>query len=101
MIESWGVNAESAAFFHPSSPSARFTKRLIPVGLTADWQTFSVYWTSSEMEIFVGTTQIMMLTHNIPQQAMYFIANVAEYQPPAPGNCTGELDIRSLKYWKL
>ena len=53
------------------------------------------------MEIFVGTTNIMTITSNVPQQEMYFIANVAENQPPAPGNCTGELDIRSLKYWKL
>jgi beta-glucanase (GH16 family) len=99
MIESWGVDAESAAFFHASSGG--YVKGLVPVSLTSDWQTFSLYWTSSEMEFFVGTTKIMTITSNVPQQAMYFIANVAEYQPAAPGNCTGELDLRSLKYWNL
>jgi beta-glucanase (GH16 family) len=99
MLESWGIDHESEAFYHPY-PSG-YIEDLVPLSLTSDWQTFSVYWTSSELEIFVGTTLIMMVTSNVPQQAMYFIADVAEYEQPAPGNCTGELDIQSLKYWKL
>lgn len=101
LIESWGVDTESAAFFHPYPTSLGYTKGPIPVDLTTGWQTYSIYWTSSEMEFFVGTTKILTITSHIPQQAMYFIANVAQNKPPAPGNCTGELDLRSVKYWKL
>jgi len=99
LIESWGVDHESAAFFHMDPASLGFVKGLIPFGLTSSWQTFSLYWTRSELEFFVGSTNIMTITHNVPQQKMYFIANVAEYLPATPGNCSGELDIRSLKYW--
>ena len=101
LIESWGVDQESAAFFHAYPVSLGYVKGDVPVSLTSSWQTFSLYWTSSEMEFFVGTTKIMTITQNVPQQKMYFIANVAEYLPAAPGNCSGELDLRSLKYWKF
>ncbi|MGB6454234.1 MAG: family 16 glycosylhydrolase [Streptosporangiaceae bacterium] len=101
MIENWGVDQESAAFLHPYPTSLGYVKGLIPVSLTSDWQTFSLYWTSSELEFFVGSTLIMTVTSNVPQQEMYFVANVAEYEAAAPGNCSGELDIQSLKYWPL
>ncbi|MGB6456614.1 MAG: family 16 glycosylhydrolase [Streptosporangiaceae bacterium] len=101
MIENWGVDQESAAFLHPYPTSLGYDKGFIPVSLTSDWQTFSLYWTSSELEFFVGSTLIMNVTSNVPQQEMYFVANVAEYEPAAPGNCSGELDIQSLKYWPL
>jgi beta-glucanase (GH16 family) len=99
LIESWGVDQESAAFFHPYPVSQRYVKGLIPVGLTSGWQTYSLYWSASKMEFFVGGTKIMTITRNVPQQDMYFLANVAEYKQPAPGNCSGELDLRSIKYW--
>jgi beta-glucanase (GH16 family) len=99
LIEYWGVDHESAAFFHPYPTSLGHVKGPIPVNLTSGWQTYSLYWTSSEMEFFVGNVLVMTITANVPQQEMYFLANVAEYQPPAPGNCSGEMDISSVKYW--
>lgn len=100
MIESQGVDAASDAWFHPDPSSIPAVSGDVPVRLTSGWQTFSLYWTSSKMEYFVGTRKVLTITSHVPQQEMYFIADLAEYQPPAPGKCSGELDIRSLKYWK-
>jgi Glycosyl hydrolases family 16 len=98
MIENWGIDHESASFYH-LYPTG-YIEDLVPESLTSDWQTFSVYWTPAELEIFIGTTLILTDTSSVPQQEMYFIADLAEYEPPAQGNCAGELDIQSLKYWE-
>jgi hypothetical protein len=35
----------------------------------------------------------------VPQQAMYFIANVAD-DSTAAGACTGTMEIQSVKVWQ-
>lgn len=100
LLESWGVNRETAAFFHPYPASLKAVKGLVPTNLTTGWQTYSLYWTSSEMEFFVGKSRVMTITTHVPTKPLYFLANLAEYQRPSPGRCAGELDIRSIRYWK-
>lgn len=100
MIENWGVNAETAAFFHPTPASARRVKGDIPTNLTVGWQTYSLSWTKSKIEFFVGDDNVITVTKRVPHQQMYFLANVAEYLRPKAGVCAGTMEIRSIKYWK-
>jgi beta-glucanase (GH16 family) len=98
MLESWGVNHEEAAFFHPVGN--RWSKGSIALSLTKGWQTYSLRWTSSKLTFYVGNHVVLTVTKGVPHQRMYLIANVAEYAPPAAGNCTGTMLIKSVKVWK-
>jgi Glycosyl hydrolases family 16 len=100
ILESWGVNVQTATFFHPYPASLPAAKQLVPENLANGWQTYSLYWTKSEMEFFVGTSKVMTISAHVPSRPMYFLANLAEYLPARAGRCTGELDIRSIRYWK-
>ncbi len=99
MIEAWtGTKNETASFFHPVG--AGQDRGLIPESLTKGWQTYSLSWTKSRLTYYVGSKVVLTVTKRVPQQAMYFIANVAEYMAPKKGDCSGEMQIRSVKVWK-
>lgn len=99
MIEVWsGYKNETASFFHPvGAPQDR---GYIPVSLTKSWQTYSLSWTKRRLTYYVGKKVVLTVTKRIPHQAMYFLANVAEYMAPKKGDCSGEMQIRSVKVWK-
>jgi hypothetical protein len=98
MLESWGVKTESASFFHPVT--GKVSRARYSPALTRGWQTYSLSWTRSKLRYYVGNRLVMTVTKDVPRQAMYFVANLAEYLPAKPGYCAGQLDIRSVKIWK-
>jgi beta-glucanase (GH16 family) len=100
LLESWGVNALTAAFFHPLPEGTYRDRGLIPLKLATGWQTYSLSWTPKKMIFYVGDTVVLTVTQRVPHQHMYFVANLAEYEPAAKGYCSGQLEIRSVKYWK-
>lgn len=103
ILESWGVSAEAAVFLHPRPVSAYMRSRdraVVPVIWTTNWQTYSIRWTRSKLTYYVGKNVVMTVRKNVPRQAMYFVADVAEYLPAKPGRCNGQMQIRSVKYWK-
>jgi beta-glucanase (GH16 family) len=102
-LESWGVKTETAVFLHPAPSSAFVRSRdraLVPVGWTTGWQTYSIRWTSSRLTYYVGSDAVLTVTKNVPHQLMYFVANVAQNLPVTKGTCDGQMQIRSVKYWK-
>jgi beta-glucanase (GH16 family) len=76
-----------------------------PVNLSAGFNTFSLLWTSSQVTWYLDGTQVYTTTTEVPQQAMYFIANVADRNPAdgttalVPGACTGTMQISSVKVY--
>lgn len=77
-----------------------------PVNLSAGFNTFSLLWTSSRVTWYLNGTQVYTTTEHVPQQAMYFIANVADRNPDGdnstslePGSCNGTMQISSVKVW--
>jgi beta-glucanase (GH16 family) len=98
MVESWGVNVETASFFHPVT-GQRSRAEYSPA-LTRGWQTYSLSWTKSRLRYYVGSRLVLTVKSNVPHQRMYFIADLAEYLPAKPGRCNGQLEIRSVKIWK-
>jgi beta-glucanase (GH16 family) len=76
-----------------------------PVNLSAGFNTFSLLWTSSQVTWYLDGTQVYTTTAHVPQQAMYFIANVADRNPAngttalVSGACTGTMQISSVKVW--
>jgi beta-glucanase (GH16 family) len=100
MIESWGVNQLTASYLHPLPVGTPRDRGLIPVSSTTGWQTYSLSWTRSKLTYYTGNKVILTVTKNVPHQAMFFLANVAEYLPPHGGDCNGQMLIRSVRIWK-
>jgi beta-glucanase (GH16 family) len=98
MVESWGVNAETASFFHSATGSTA-RARYSP-SLTRGWRTYSLTWTSSMLRFYVGSKLVLTVSRHVPHQRMYFIADLAEYMPAKRGTCSSQLEIRSVKIWK-
>ncbi|MGB6454235.1 MAG: glycoside hydrolase family 16 protein [Streptosporangiaceae bacterium] len=100
MIESWGIKSESAVFFHPVGAAPAAGHMNPPIG--QGWHTFALSWTQSQLTWFVDGKVVLTVHQQIPHQQMYFIANLAEYQPTStPAYCNGQLLIRSIKVWRL
>lgn len=78
-----------------------------PVDLSAGFHTFSLLWTPSRVTWYLDGVQKFTTTDHVPQQAMYFIANVADRNPSgdnSPGiasdACNGTMQISSVKVWQ-
>jgi beta-glucanase (GH16 family) len=70
-----------------------------PGNLSAGFHTYSLLWTKDRVTWYLDGAQVFTTTSYVPQQAMYFIANVAD-DSTAAGACTGTLEIQSVKVWQ-
>jgi beta-glucanase (GH16 family) len=78
-----------------------------PVNLSAGFHTYSLLWTKDRVTWYLDGVQKYTTTDHVPQQSMYFIANVADRIPDgttsssiAPGDCNGTMQIQSVKVWQ-
>lgn len=100
LIENWSSHY-TGAFFHPAPASVKqILSGEISQSLSDGWQVYSLRWTSTTMKYWVGNKLVLTIRQRIPHQKMYFIADVAAYAKAATGNCSGMMQIRSVKYWK-
>jgi beta-glucanase (GH16 family) len=99
IVESWGINILVASYYHPW-PAAAQDRGLIPVDWTTGWQTYTLSWTRTTLTYYVGTHVVLRVTKGVPHKAMYFVADLAEYERPFKGHCSGAMEIRSVKVWK-
>jgi beta-glucanase (GH16 family) len=99
LLESWGVNALTASFYHSAAGRKSARAKYSPA-LTVGWQTYSLSWTKHRLRYYVGSKLVLTVKRALPDQPMFFIANVAEYVPPKAGRCSGQMEIRSVKIWK-
>jgi hypothetical protein len=97
MVESWGVDGTTGSFYHPVI--GHHSRATYAPALTQGWQTYSLSWTRSTLMFYVGSTLVLTVTKNVPHQRMYFLSDLAEYQPAKRGYCTAQLMIRSVKIW--
>jgi beta-glucanase (GH16 family) len=98
LVESWGVNQETASFFH--SATGQTSRGRYSPKLTRGWHTYSLSWTKSTLRYYVDSRLVLTVKSHVPHQRMYFIADLAEYKPAKAGRCSGQLEIRSVKIWK-
>ncbi len=97
MLESWGVSQLTGSFFHAANSRARTT---YSPNLTRGWHTYSLSWTRAKLTFYVDSRTVLTVTKDVPRQQMFFLANIAEYQPAKAGDCTGQMLIKSVKVWK-
>jgi beta-glucanase (GH16 family) len=70
-----------------------------PANLSTGFHTYSLLWTKDRVTWYLDGVQTFTTTSYVPQQAMYFIANVAD-DSTAAGACTGTMQIQSVKVWQ-
>jgi len=70
-----------------------------PDNLSTSFNTYSLLWTKDRVTWYLDGAQVFTTTSYVPQQAMYFIANVAD-DSTAAGACTGTMQIQSVKVWQ-
>jgi beta-glucanase (GH16 family) len=78
-----------------------------PVNLSAGFHTYSLLWTKDSATWYLDGVKEFTTTAHVPQQAMYFIANVADRNPDGDnstslesGSCNGTMEIQSVKVWQ-
>jgi beta-glucanase (GH16 family) len=98
MLEHWGDAETSKAYLHPVGSPVLGGPFSAP-GINKGWHTFALSWTPKKLTWIVDGRQVQSSKFGVPQQPMYFIANLADYDI-TPGGCTGSLDIKSIKVWQ-
>lgn len=103
LIENWAPPSDSAGiFFHPVGADPVAMHLPPPDVLTSGWHVYSVDWTPSEITWFVDGQEFLSVQQNVPQQPMYFLANLARYTNKGANDapCSGTLNIQSVKIWQ-
>jgi beta-glucanase (GH16 family) len=70
-----------------------------PGNMSAGFHTYSLLWTKSRVTWYIDGVQVFTTSSYVPQQSMYFIANVAD-DSTAAGACNGTMQIQSVKVWQ-
>jgi beta-glucanase (GH16 family) len=100
LLESWGNRFQAAVYFH--AVGAAVVGNVMHPGIPQGWHTIALSWTKSQLTYFIDGKEFLTAHQRIPAQQMYFIVDLAEWQPPStPAYCSGQLLIRSIKVWRV
>ena len=107
IMEHWYSEQDYKIYDHTVGTSYLGGPVPTPVNLSAGFHTYSLLWTKDRVTWYLDGVQKFTTTDHVPQQAMYFIANVADRIPDgvtstsiAPGDCAGTMQIQSVKVWQ-
>jgi beta-glucanase (GH16 family) len=103
ILEHWGVSANARVGLHPTGATNSFSYYSEPItaDLSASWHTFALSWTASSLIWFIDGREVMALNKRTPHQAMYLIANLAQYSTPQfASGCSGTMTIRAVEVWQ-
>jgi beta-glucanase (GH16 family) len=98
ILEHWASQPNGKVYFHPND-GHRVGGPVSTPGLAKGYHTFTLSWTKTRLTWYYDNTKIFTATSDVPQQDMYFIANVAD-DDASPGSCTGTMIIKSVKVWQ-
>jgi beta-glucanase (GH16 family) len=98
ILEHWASQPNGKVYFHPND-GHRVGGPVSTPGLGKGYHTFTLSWTKTRLTWYYDNTKIFTATNDVPQQDMYFIANVAD-DDAGPGGCTGTMIIKSVKVWQ-
>jgi beta-glucanase (GH16 family) len=105
ILEHWGARPVSELYLHPLRGPRRGTAYLTRTADTG-WHTWRLMWIKSSLTWYYDNKQTYKTTTNVPAQAMYFIASLADTSNPVAdtkspaGPCNGTLLVKSVKVWQ-
>ncbi len=99
IVEHWYSQPQAKVYDHTVGRQYLGGPVPTPADLSAGFHTYSLLWTKDRVTWYLDGAQVFTTTSYVPQQAMYFIANVAD-DSTAKGACTGTMEIQSVKVWQ-
>jgi beta-glucanase (GH16 family) len=101
ILEHYGTQKQFYEHLHPVASRAQEGSETVP-DLSVGWHVFGLYWSPYRIVWFVDGRPVMSSRTGIPQQPMYFIANLAVYQQVETGwsGSAYAMIIRSVKVWQ-
>jgi len=99
IMEHWYSEPQAKVYDHTVGKKYLGGPVPTPDDLSASFNTYSLLWTKDRVTWYLDGVQVFTTTTDVPQQAMYFIANVAD-DSTAKGACTGTMEIQSVKVWQ-
>jgi beta-glucanase (GH16 family) len=97
ILEHYGTAADYTQHLHAANMSVLAGSE-DTVNLAVGWHAFGLYWSPSRIIWYVDGQPVLSASQGVPQQPMYFIANLAVYQQNVAGSAA--LDIRSVTVWQ-
>jgi beta-glucanase (GH16 family) len=99
IMEHWYSEPQMKVYDHTVGKSYVGGPVPTPANLSTGFHTYSLMWNKDRVTWYLDGVQVYTTTSHVPQQAMYFIANVAD-DSTAAGACTGTMQIQSVKVWQ-
>jgi beta-glucanase (GH16 family) len=99
IMEHWYSEPQAKVYDHTVGTKYLGGPVPTPANLSAGFHTYSLLWTKDRVTWYLDGVQVFTTTSYVPQQAMYFIANVAD-DSTAAGACTGTMQIQSVKVYQ-
>jgi beta-glucanase (GH16 family) len=97
IMEHWDNQAKFWQYYHPSN-APRENGSSATTNLSG-WNTFGLYWDQSQVTWYVNGKAVFTTSRNVPQQPMYFLANVAVYENAIVGS-DDTMQVKSVKVWQ-
>jgi beta-glucanase (GH16 family) len=97
IVEHWDNQAKFWEYYHPSNAPREDT--FDNTTDAAGWNTFGIYWDQSKLVWYVNGHPVFTTSRNVPQQSMYFLADVAVYENAIVGSDTS-MQVKSVKVWQ-
>lgn len=98
LMEHWGTLLAYHMYLHRLSLSSVLRGAGDVPNLSTGWHVISLSWTPTKLTWYIDGTAVMSTTTGVPQQPMYFIANLAD-DVAGPGTCSGTMLVQSVKIW--
>ena len=99
ILEHWDGQNKYFQYYHPAAAPREDTFETLG-NLSTGWHTYGVDWTATKITWFIDGHQVMASSRNVPQQPMYFLADVAVDQHVQTLPKSATLLIKSVSVWK-
>jgi beta-glucanase (GH16 family) len=99
ILEHWNLDQQARVYLHPTAGPRQGGPVDTPANLSQGWHTISLSWTKTSLTWYIDGVSVFTTTTNIPRQAMYLVANLADVSTGA-GSCTGQMLVQSVKVWQ-
>lgn len=98
IMEHYGTQSTAVATLHTPQGTQQAGSVYFPQAGTG-WHTYTLYWTASSITVYYDSTLVLSTTSGIPQQPMYLLLDLANYQS-GRGSCSGTMYVQSVNVYK-
>jgi glycosyl hydrolase family 16 len=98
ILEHWDNSGNYYQYYHPAGAPREDTFEKLG-DLSGTWHTYGVNWTPSKITWFIDGRPVFVTGRNVPQQPMYFLANVSVYELQSL-QTPSSLLIKSVTVWQ-